>query len=78
MEEGKSQKSIQEIDKLVMQAKTFYENTAKYEGRGRLPGQDKFDMKVEAISDTTEAFNDLRVYNSYSNLSISSKWVSVF
>ena len=29
MEEGKGQKSIQEIDKLVMQAKTFYENTAK-------------------------------------------------
>ena len=78
MEEGKSQKSIQEIDKLVMQAKTFYENTAKNEGRGRLPGQDKFDMKVGSYADTTEAFNDLRIYNSYSNVSISSKWVSVF
>ena len=78
MEEGKSQKSIQEIDKLVMQAKTFYENTAKNEGRGRLPGQDKFDMKVGSYVDTTEAFNDLRIYNSYSNVSISSKWVSVF
>ena len=78
MEEGKSQKSIQEIDKLVMQAKTFYENTAKHEGRGRLPGQDKFDMKVGSYADTTEAFNDLRIYDSYSNVSISSKWVSVF
>ena len=78
MEEGKGQKSIQEIDKLVMQAKTFYENTAKIEGRGRLPGQDKFDMKVGSYTDTTEAFNDLRIYNSYSNVSISSKWVSVF
>ena len=78
MEEGKSQKSIQEIDKLVMQAKSFYENTAKHEGRGRLPGQDKFDMKVGSYADTTEAFNDLRIYNSYSNVSISSKWVSVF
>ena len=78
MEEGKSQKSIQEIDKLVMQAKTFYENTAKYEGRGRLPGQDKFDIKVGSYSDTTEAFNDLRIYDTYSNVSISSKWVSVF
>ena len=78
MEEGKYQKSIQEIDKLVMQAKTFYENTAKIEGRGRLPGQDKFDMKVGSYTDTTEAFNDLRIYNSYSNISISSKWVSVF
>ena len=78
MEEGKSQKSIQEIDKLVMQAKTFYENTAKYEGRGRLPGQDKFDIKVGSYKDTTEAFNDLRIYDTYSNISISSKWVSVF
>ena len=78
MEEGKSQKSIQEIDKLVMQAKTFYEHTAKYEGRGRLPGQDKFDIKVGSYTDTTEAFNDLRIYDTYSNVSISSKWVSVF
>ena len=78
MEEGKSQKSIQEIDKLVMQAKTFYENTANSEGRGRLPGQDKFNMKVGSYSDTTEAYNDLRVYNSYNNTTISSKWVSVF
>ena len=78
MEEGKSQKSIQEIDKLVMQAKTFYENTSKYEGRGRLPGQDKFDIKVGSYKDTTEAFNDLRIYDTYSNISISSKWVSVF
>ena len=78
MEEGKGQKSIQELDKLMMQAKTFYENTAKIEGRGRLPGQDKFDMKVGSYTDTTEAFNDLRIYDSYSNVSISSKWVSVF
>ena len=78
MEDGKGQKSIQEIDKLVMQAKTFYENTANLEGRGRLPGQDKFDMKVGSYTDTTEAFNDLRIYNSYSKTYISSKWVSVF
>ena len=78
MEDGKGQKSIQEIDKLVMQAKTFYENTANLEGRGRLPGQDKFDMKVGSYTDTTEAFNDLRIYNSYSKANISSKWVSVF
>ena len=64
MEEGKSQKSIQEIDKLVMQAKTFYEDTGNSEGRGRLPGQDKFDMKVGSYTDTTEAFNDLRNFKS--------------
>ena len=78
MEEGKCQKSIQELDKLMMQAKTFYENTAKIEGRGRLPGQDKFNMKVGSYSDTTEVYNYLRVYNYYNNEAISSKWVSVF
>ena len=41
---------------------------AKNEGRGRLPGQDKFDMKVGSYADTTEAFNDLRIYNSYKKI----------
>ena len=31
MEEGKTQKSIQEIDKLLMQAKNFYEFTSNLE-----------------------------------------------
>ena len=60
MEEGKAQKTIQEIDKLLIQAKNFYENTSKYEGRGRLPGQDKFDIQVGGYSDTTEVYEDLR------------------
>ena len=46
MEEGKAQKSIQEIDKLLTQAKNFYELTSKLEGRGRLPGQDKFNIQT--------------------------------
>ena len=61
MEEGKAQKSIQEIDKLLTQAKNFYELTSKLEGRGRLPGQDKFNIQVGSYSDTTEAYNDLNI-----------------
>ena len=78
MEEGKTQKSIQEIDKLLMQAKTFYEFTSNFEGRGRLPGQDKFDIPVGGYTDTLEVFNDLEYFTSFNNDSIGSKWVSVF
>ena len=78
MEEGKGQKSIQEIDKLLMQAKNFYENTSKFEGRGRLPGQDKFNIKVGSYSDTTEVYNDLRNFTTFNNDSIGPKWVSIF
>ena len=78
MEEGKTQKSIQEIDKLLMQAKTFYEFTSNSEGRGRLPGQDKFDIPVGGYTDTLEVFEDLVYFTSFNNDSIGSKWVSVF
>ena len=78
MEEGKAQKSIQEIDKLLTQAKNFYELTSKLEGRGRLPGQDKFNIQVGSYSDTTEAYNDLKHFTTFNNDSIGQKWVSVF
>ena len=78
MEDGKAQKTVQEIDKLLIQAKNFYENTSKYEGRGRLPGQDKFDIQVGSYSDTTEVYEDLRNFMTFNNDTIGSKWVSVF
>ena len=47
MSEGaKAQKSTDELDKLVKQAGQFYQDTADNEGRGRFPGQDKYDMQV--------------------------------
>ena len=42
----KAQKSMNEIDKLLTQAKNFYQDTADIEGRGRFPGQDKYDHPV--------------------------------
>lgn len=78
MEDGKAQKTVQEIDKLLIQAKNFYENTSKFEGRGRLPGQDKFDIQVGSYSDTTEVYEDLRNFMTFNNDTIGSKWVSVF
>ena len=47
MSEGaKGQKSTDELDKLVKQAGQFYQDTADIEGRGRFPGQDKYNQPV--------------------------------
>ena len=47
MSEGtKGEKSRNEIDKLIKQAGNFYQDTADSEGRGRLPGQSKFNIAV--------------------------------
>ena len=78
MESGKVNKSIDELDKILLQAKNFYETTAALEGRGRLPGQDKFDMVVGSYMDTTELINDLAIFETYSDTVIGKKWVSVF
>ena len=78
MEVGKQQKSVEEIDKLLTQARNFYDKTSKLEGRGRLPGQDKFDMAVGSYSDTLELFQDLENFESFTNHEIAGKWVSVF
>ena len=45
-ESGKSQKTIDNIDKIIQQGQQFYQDTADSEGRGRFPGQGKFDMVV--------------------------------
>ena len=78
MESGKANKSIEELDKILLQAKNFYETTAALEGRGRLPGQDKFDMAVGGYTDSTDLLNDLLLFDSFSDTALGKKWVSVF
>ena len=47
MSEGtKAEKSRNEIDKIIKQAGQFYQDTADSEGRGRFPGQTKFNAAV--------------------------------
>ena len=78
METGKANKTIQELDKLLVQAKNFYETTATLEGRGRLPGQDKHDMAVGGYTDSLTLFNDLESFTTHKNEVIGKKWISVF
>ena len=47
MSEGtKAEKSRNEIDKLIKQAGSYYQDTADEDGRGRFPGQSKFNASV--------------------------------
>ena len=47
MSEGtKGEKSRNEIDKLIKQAGSYYQDKADTEGRGRFPGQSKFNLSV--------------------------------
>ena len=54
----KAQKTMNEIDKLLTQAKNFYQDAADREGRGRFPGQDKFDKHVGGYTTTTVAVTE--------------------
>jgi hypothetical protein len=47
MSEGtKAEKSRNEIDKIIKQAGQFYQDKADSEGRGRFPGQEKYNVQV--------------------------------
>jgi hypothetical protein len=45
-ENTKGEKSINELDKLKALASNYYQETASVEGRGRFPGQGRYDMVV--------------------------------
>ena len=50
MSEGtKAEKSRNEIDKIIKQAGTYYQDTADDEGRGRFPGQSRFNVSVGGV-----------------------------
>ena len=52
MSEGtKAEKSRNEIDKIIKQAGQFYQDAADTEGRGRFPGQEKYNVQVGGHTD---------------------------
>jgi len=78
MEVGKQHKSIEELDKIIIQGTNFYNETVKTEGRGRFPGQDKFNMVVGGYPDVDSLFKDLILYHTGNDPDYSPKWASVF
>ena len=76
-ENSKVQKSKNEMDKLLRQASNFFQQTATDEGRGRFPGQDKYNTPVGRGS-LDAILKDLEGdYTSFSSQS-GYDWVSVF
>ena len=81
MSEGaKSEKSMNEIDKILTQARNFYQTTTDEEGRGRFPGQDKYDVAVGGHADEAAVIADIGpsgTFTSWNGID-GSDWRSVF
>lgn len=88
-ESGKFRKSHSEIQKIAKQALNFYQDMAVKEGRGRFPGQTKYNQKVGGHQTLEELNEDLlglkdesQVFNPPSfrrfDSPDGSDWVSVF
>ena len=77
MEGGKVRKAEEEMDKILVQAQSYYQETATQEGRGRFPGQDKYNMAVGGYTTELELINDLETFEKYDNQA-GENWCSVF
>ena len=45
-EGAKEKKTLSEIDKIVIASSNFFNNKVTTEGRGRFPGQEKYDVQI--------------------------------
>ena len=87
MSEGtKAEKSMNEIDKILVQARNHYQTTADTEGRGRFPGQEKYNIAVGGYTGVNAESDLLGDINGASGVTAMtsftagnlSKWRSVF
>ena len=68
-ENAKKSKSMSELDKIARQAANFYQQTAVTEGRGRFPGQDKYNLQVGGHDSNQDVIDDIvDVYDYQGNL----------
>ena len=56
---ARAEKTRSELDKLARQASNFYQETAINEGRGRFPGQDKYNEKIGGHTDKQAILDDI-------------------
>ena len=66
-----------DIDKIIKSANNFYNAKVTEEGRGRFPGQVKYDEAVGGYSSDSLIVQALSGFTSYES-SEGSNWVSVF
>ena len=77
MEGGKVRKAEEELDKILIQAQNFYQEMSTKEGRGRFPGQDKYDLAVGGYTSELELIKDLQLFETFDD-EIGGNWCSVF
>jgi hypothetical protein len=77
MEGSKVRKVEEEMDKILVQAQNFYQETAVQEGRGRFPGQDKYNMAVGGYTTEIDLINDLENFERYDDQG-GENWCSIF
>ena len=83
-ENAAMQKSKNELDKLGSQALNYYQEKAVKEGRGRFPGQSKYNVKVGGHATDADIYEDLMGINQGGPTFLQfdgtdgSDWVSVF
>ena len=81
-EGAKEKKTLAEIDKIIISASNFYNDKVVAEGRGRFPGQTKYNEPVGDYSNETELLtvigpNATNAFNLY-DMAEGSKWRSIF
>ena len=76
-EGAKEKKTMADIDKIVKSANNFYNQKVTEEGRGRFPGQVKYDEQIGGYASDTLLQQGVSIFTAYDD-SEGSKWVSVF
>ena len=76
-EGAKEKKTLADIDKIVKSANNFYNSKVTTEGRGRFPGQTKYDAAVGGYASDSLLIAGVANFTSY-NDEEGSKWASVF
>ena len=76
-EGAKEKKTMADIDKIVKSANNFYNSKVTTEGRGRFPGQTKYDAAVGGYASDSLLVTGVANFTSYDDAE-GSKWASVF
>ncbi len=83
-EGAKEKKTLSEIDKIVIASSNFFNNKVTTEGRGRFPGQEKYDVQIGGYVSEVQLLeviggdaSDETSFNGYDNAE-GSNWRSIF
>lgn len=76
-EAAKERKTEADIDKITQSAMNFYNDMVVREGRGRFPGQVKYDEAVGGYETEDLLLEGIQTFGSYDDIE-GGKWVSVF